>query len=98
VSQKRALSSFLLIKDPRPNARWETVLSRKNLASIPEQYKRSLDELHDSLNTIIQILSKVDDKTWRRKLAGMCLLALGMLEFPETNLQETPEEEENYIG
>lgn len=72
--------------------------SKKDLSAVPKRYKQCLDDLHDSLNTIIQILSKVEDKTWRRKLAGMCVLTLGMLEFPETNLQEIPEDEENYIG
>ncbi len=70
----------------------------EDLRILPKRYKRCLDDLHDSLNTIIQILSKVKDKTWRRKLAGICVLTLGMLEFPETSLQDITEGEENYIG
>lgn len=74
-------------------------LVRKNLSAVPERYKRCLDNLHESINTIIQILSKVEDKTWRKKLAGMCVLALGTLEFPEVSLQDASEnEEDSYIG
>lgn len=73
-------------------------LMRKDLSEVPKQYRHCIDDLHDSLNTIIQILSKIEDKTWRRKLAGMCMLTLGMLEFPETSLQDITEGEENYIG
>jgi len=74
-------------------------ISKKDFSALPERYKQHFDDLHNSLNTIIQILSKIEDKTWRRKLAGICMLTLGILEFPETNLQEAPEnEDETYSG
>jgi hypothetical protein len=73
--------------------------SGEDRSALPKRYRRCLDDLHESLDTIIQILSKVEDTTWRKKLAGMCVLALGTFEFPEVNLQDAAEDgEENYIG
>jgi len=95
-SYLKILCCFCFINDLHAKERRETNMTEHSV--IPDQYQKHIDALRSSLDDIIRILSKVENKRWRRKLAGMCILTLGTFEFPETNLEDLSEEEENYIG
>jgi hypothetical protein len=64
------------------------VLSKEEFPrNLPEQYRKHFEELYESTNAIVLTLSKVEDEKWKRKLAGMCIVALTFQEFPDVKEQ-----------
>jgi len=74
-------------------------LSRRDFpANLPEQYRKCYEELHELLNLISFTLREVKDKVWRRRLAEMCVLVLGVQEMSDVNKGLNRQETESYIG
>ncbi|TDA24986.1 MAG: hypothetical protein DSO01_08720 [Archaeoglobi archaeon] len=54
--------------------------------NLPKEYRKCYEELHELLNLISFTLQEVNDKTWRKKLAEMCILILGVQELEKLDM------------